>query len=106
MEPLDLVDVSSTLRGIGHRAARTNPVRAWHPSTHVKPWEYAARWEESVGNPKATRNPALGAAYVFDTPLAPGFTADAAIDARAAADIIGVPTRVGARVACRTSAKR
>ena len=105
MEPQDLIDTSSSLRGIGHVASRMMPVRSWSPTTHVKPWEVSARWEEAVGKPRATRNPSLGAAYVLDTPFAAGYT-DAIVDARAPTELIGTPTRFGARVACRTSQQK
>lgn len=100
MEPQDLVDVSSQLRGIGHVNSRTNTVRSWTPSQHLRPWEYDARWEQAVNKPRATHNPALGAEYVLETPFSGGV-----LDARDASQIIGVPTRTGARVVCRSSQK-
>lgn len=104
MEPQDLVDTSSMLRGIGHQAERTCQVRRWVPKSHVSPWEYAARWQESVAKPRATRNPALGAEYMLETPFAGGYT-DALVDTRPSTEIIGEPTRYGARIACRTPQK-
>ena len=99
MEPQDLIDVSSQLRGIGHKASRVNTVRAWTPSEHARPWEFAARWDSGVDKPRATRNPALGAEYILDTPLGPGLPDF--VDVRDPSEIIGEATRNGARVVCR-----
>ena len=103
MEPQDLIDVSSQLRGIGHKTSRINTVRPWTPSQHVRPWEYAARWDSGVDRPRAMRNPALGADYVLDTPLGSGLPDF--VDARDPSEIIGVATRTGARIACRFGAE-
>jgi len=93
-----MVDTSSALLGLGHTASRSSLVRPWTPSTHVSPWEYSARWEDAVNRPRATRNPALGAEYALDITYG-----DAMVDTRSPTELIGVPTRSGARVVCRAS---
>lgn len=101
MEPQNLVDVSSQLRGLGFKASKTTTVRPWPTCPHTRPEELSMPWArfEAGCRPKAARNPALGADYVLDCikPSAPGVATDSIIDVRCPTEIIGTSSRVDSR---------
>lgn len=101
MEPQNLVDVSSQLKGIGFLASKTQKVRPWPTCPHSRPEEISMPWTSFAAGerPKSMRNPNLGADYVLDCirPSAPNVLTDSIVDVRCPAEIIGASSRFDAR---------
>lgn len=69
---------------------------SWSAS-HCPPPVVSSSWiSQGCGRPRATRDPALGSAYVLD----PRVSSGAVIDDRSAADVIGANSRLHTRTEC------